>query len=164
LHKWKVERASELVQVYRAAGGSPRFSTPLRYALAVVVVAVAVGVILLLEAVFHKEPVTFVELIVAVVFSSRYLGAGPGWLTAALAAAYLAWELPPDGSFAIDPQYYERFIGTVGAYIAILLFRSRSLGGSPRLFRAHRASMIRRISSLITRGLTSLRALRLHEA
>ncbi len=96
-------------------------STPMRYALATGLIVGAVVVTeLFWNLALHREPTTFVPLIVAVVASSRLLGVGPGWLSAALAAAILAWELSLDGNF--DPQDHERFLGTVGAYVAILIF------------------------------------------
>lgn len=155
MNEREVAQANELVRVYRAAGGGFRPSTLLKYVLAVVVVVVAVCVTQLLwGVVLSRPPTTFVALIAAVAFSARFLGAGPSWLTGALAAVVLAWELPPEGSFAIDPEHRERFVGTVTAYLAILLFRPGSFGGASRFFRsfsAYRSLMIRRISSLITR-------------
>jgi hypothetical protein len=65
-------------------------------------------------------PITFVPLLIAVLIASRFLGAGPAWLTAALAAVGLAYDLPMD----------QRYFGTVVAYLAVVSIMQGSFGGS----------------------------------
>lgn len=99
-------------------------STLQRYVLAVAIFVGAEAMEWLVWGVLlGRPPATFVALIYAVLASSRFLGAGPGWLTAALATLGLACDMSRHG------ESPERFVGTVAAYLAILLFRQGSFGG-----------------------------------
>jgi hypothetical protein len=100
-------------------------STPQRYVLAVAMIAGA-EVIEWMCGVFLGPPTTFVGLLIAVLVSARFLGAGPAWLTGALAAMNLAYDVPID----------ERYVGTLSAYLAILLLvRQGPFGGSESRYR-----------------------------
>jgi hypothetical protein len=112
--------AAERRLVARMAAAHVRrrgLSAPLRYVLAVASVAVAETAEWLVFGVWlGRTPTTFVELIVAVVVSSRFFGAGPGCLTAALCALDVAYDLSLNGSFPT-----ERFFGIVATYLAIVI-------------------------------------------
>ncbi len=104
----------------------------MRYVLAVASIVAAETVeSLVFGAWLGRPPATFVELIAAVILSSRFLGAGPGCLTAALASLDLAYDLYLNESFAT-----ERFFGTIGAYLLILLVMPRSYRGPTRYLRS----------------------------
>jgi hypothetical protein len=94
-------------------------STPQRYGLAFALI-VAAEVIEWTLCVLLGPPTTFVELLIAVLVSSRFLGTGPAWFTAALAAMNLAYDTPLD----------ERYVGTVAAYLAAVLLTQGSFGRS----------------------------------
>lgn len=94
-------------------------STLERYGLAVALIAGA-EVIEQVLGVLLGPPTTFVPFLMAVLISSRFLGAGPAWFTASLAAAGLAYEVPIN----------ERYVGTVAAYLAVALTTRESSAGS----------------------------------
>jgi hypothetical protein len=128
-----VAEAAALVPCYRAlstTGGGPGLSTFQRYILAVAMVAGAEAIEWLWWGLLGRPPATYVGLIVAVLASSRFLGTGPGWLTAALATVDLAYDV---SNLMVDVEHRERFLGTVAAYVAILLFRRGSFDGLRRL-------------------------------
>jgi hypothetical protein len=113
---------------YSSAGGPTELSPLQKY---VLVVAMIVGAeaIEWMCGVLLGPPTTFVGLLIAVLFSSRFLGAGPAWFCAALAAMNLAYDVPMDG----------RYVGTISAYLAILIIvRQGSFGGLARFRRALR--------------------------
>ncbi len=107
------QRLIERMARARARG----LSTPMRYALAVAAIVGAETVEwLVFGAWLGRPPATFFELFVAIIVSARFLGAGPGCLTAALATMDLAYDLSLNGSFDA-----ERFFGIVATYVAIII-------------------------------------------
>jgi hypothetical protein len=111
------ERAfSEFMQKVKP---TPELSAPQRYGLAIALI-VAAEVIEWVWCALFGPPTTFVWLLIAVLISSRCLGAGPAWFTAALAAMNLACDVPMN----------ERYFGTVAAYLAVVLITQGSFGRS----------------------------------
>jgi hypothetical protein len=102
----------------------PEFSTPQRYGLAAAFV-VGTETIEWGWGLLFGPPTTFVGLLISVLAASRFLGAGPAWFTAALAAMNLAYDVPMD----------ERYFGTVAAYLAGVLIIRGSFGGSEFRYR-----------------------------
>jgi hypothetical protein len=93
-------------------------STVQRYGLAITLIGGAEMIEWIWSAALGP-PTTFVEFLIAVLVASRFLGTGPAWLSAALAAMALACDVPVD----------ERYFGTVAAYLAVVLI-TRGVGGS----------------------------------
>jgi hypothetical protein len=116
--------SESLKPAYSSAGGARGFSTLQRYCLASVLI-VGAELIEWVWGVWFGPPTTFVPLLIVVLVSARFLGAGPAWFTAGLAAISLAYHVPVD----------ERYCGTVTAYLAVLLVTRGSFGGSARFLR-----------------------------
>src|SRR5215212_3486244 len=75
-------------------------SSPLRYGIAILLVAVALAITWLLQAEQARTPFAF--FFIAVVVSSLYGGRGPGLMTIALSAISSSYFiLPPRFTFAI---------------------------------------------------------------
>ncbi len=143
-----------LVEHFRSVSGGPGLSAAQRYILAAMIVAAAAAIEwLVFDVWLRRPPATFVGLIVAVSAASRFLGAGPGWFTAALATLDLAYDMSRYGNLE-----EERFLGTVAAYVTILLFRPGSFRGPARFLRSLPAQSpfrSRRTSSPIIRSVTA---------